>query len=181
MSLLWILSMHIWHWCQNWRRQHQGHYFRSIRTLTEQPRETADVFSRRLLFRKTTINTRRCLVLFLSWNITWTLLVGLEHVHGNILPVNWPCLWIGQDIRCSVHWSSHGIMGRRFPNGGLLRYRKWVPQPVGDVNKQGSWDSPPIGGELDSDNNNISQLLRDTFSVSQQPPIWEPPSHYSTS
>ena len=30
-----------------------------------------------------------------------------------------------------------------------------------------------------SDNNDISQLLRDSFSVSQQPPIWEPPSHYS--
>ena len=25
----------------------------------------------------------------------------------------------------------------------------------------------------------ISQLLRDSFSVSQQPPIWEPPTHYS--
>ena len=25
----------------------------------------------------------------------------------------------------------------------------------------------------------IAQLLRDSFSVSQQPPIWEPPSHYS--
>merc|ERR1712214_68549 len=25
----------------------------------------------------------------------------------------------------------------------------------------------------------ISQLLRDFFTVSQQPPIWEPPSHYS--
>ena len=25
----------------------------------------------------------------------------------------------------------------------------------------------------------MSQLLRDSFSVSQQPPIWEPPSHYS--
>ena len=30
-----------------------------------------------------------------------------------------------------------------------------------------------------SDNNNVSQLLRDSFSVSQQPPIWEPPVHYS--
>ena len=30
-----------------------------------------------------------------------------------------------------------------------------------------------------NDNNNISQLFRDSFSVSQQPPIWEPPSHYS--
>ena len=27
----------------------------------------------------------------------------------------------------------------------------------------------------------ISQLLRDSFSVSQQPPNWEPPSHYSMS
>ena len=27
----------------------------------------------------------------------------------------------------------------------------------------------------------ISQLLRDSFSVYQQPPIWEPPSHYSMS
>ena len=25
----------------------------------------------------------------------------------------------------------------------------------------------------------ISQLLKNSFSVSQQPPIWEPPSHYS--
>ena len=25
----------------------------------------------------------------------------------------------------------------------------------------------------------VSQLLRDSFSVSQKPPIWEPPSHYS--
>ena len=31
------------------------------------------------------------------------------------------------------------------------------------------------------DNNNIFQLLGDSFSVSQQPPIWEPPSHYSMS
>ena len=30
-----------------------------------------------------------------------------------------------------------------------------------------------------SDNNNISQLLGDSFSVSQKPPIWEPPSDYS--
>ena len=29
--------------------------------------------------------------------------------------------------------SFHGIMGRRFPDGGLLRCRKWVPQQLGDV------------------------------------------------
>ena len=36
-------------------------------------------------------------------------------------------------------------MGRRFTDGGLLRYRKWVPQQLGDVNKQGSRDSRPMG------------------------------------
>ena len=39
----------------------------------------------------------------------------------------------------------HGIMGRRFPDGGLLRYRKGVPQQLGDVNKQWSRDSQPMG------------------------------------
>ena len=29
--------------------------------------------------------------------------------------------------------SYHGKMGRRFPDGGLLRYRKRVPQQLGDV------------------------------------------------
>ena len=28
---------------------------------------------------------------------------------------------------------THEIMGRRFPDGGLLRYRKWVTQQLGDV------------------------------------------------
>ena len=37
----------------------------------------------------------------------------------------------------------HG-MGRRFPDGGLLRYIKWVPQQLGDVNKRGSGDSRPM-------------------------------------
>ena len=36
-------------------------------------------------------------------------------------------------------------MGRRIPAGGLLRYRKRVLQQLGDVNKQGSGDSWPIG------------------------------------
>ena len=30
-----------------------------------------------------------------------------------------------------------------------------------------------------SDNNNISLFLGDSFSVSQQPPSWDPCSHYS--
>ena len=37
----------------------------------------------------------------------------------------------------------HGIMGRRFPDGGLLRYRKWVPQQLGDGIVV--TNSPPIG------------------------------------
>ena len=39
-------------------------------------------------------------------------------------------------------------MGRRFPDGELLIYRKWVPQQLGDVIKQGSGDSRPIGFAL---------------------------------
>ena len=35
------------------------------------------------------------------------------------------------------------------------------------------------GRRVSDNNNNISQLLRDSFSVSQQPSIWEPPSHYA--
>ena len=34
-------------------------------------------------------------------------------------------------------------MGRRFPDGGLLRYRKGVPQQLGDVIVV--TNSPPIG------------------------------------
>ena len=38
---------------------------------------------------------------------------------------------------------SHGIMGRRFPDGGMLRYRKLVAQQLGDVIVV--TNSPPIG------------------------------------
>ena len=37
----------------------------------------------------------------------------------------------------------HGIMGTGIPAGGLLRYRKWVPQQLGDVIVVAN--SPPIG------------------------------------
>ena len=36
-------------------------------------------------------------------------------------------------MRMRNEYSTHGIMGRRFPDGGLLRYRKLVPQQLGDV------------------------------------------------
>ena len=51
-------------------------------------------------------------------------------------------LWIGKQGNFQL---GCGIMGRRFPDEGLLRYRKWVPQQLGDVNKQESGDSRPIG------------------------------------
>ena len=54
---------------------------------------------------------------------------------------------------------SHGIMGRRFPDGGLLRYRKLVPQQMGDVNKQESGDSQPMGVRHGSTAANHMDLL----------------------
>ena len=45
----------------------------------------------------------------------------------------------------------------------------------------GQLRSHETNGRRVSDNNNISQLLRDSLSVSQQPPIWDTPSHYSMS
>ena len=56
---------------------------------------------------------------------------------------NWWCnTWTVPDYPES---NNHGIMGRRFPDGGLLRYRKWVPQQLEDINKQESGDSWPMG------------------------------------
>ena len=57
-------------------------------------------------------------------------------------PQHWMRGWAG---KYCWHWHRHGIMGRRFPDVGLLRYRKWVPQQLWDVNKQRSGDSRPIG------------------------------------
>ena len=48
----------------------------------------------------------------------------------------------------------HGIMGRR-----LLRYRKWVPQQLGDVIKQGSGDSRPMGARHGGTAANHTDLL----------------------
>ena len=51
-----------------------------------------------------------------------------------------PLPYVGQILGHSQA-RRHGIMGRRFPDGGLLRYRKWVPQQLGDVVS----NSPLIG------------------------------------
>ena len=82
----------------------------------------------------------------------------------------------------------HGIMGRRFPDGGLLRYRKWVPQQLGDVNKQESGDSRPMGAWHGDTAANHTDLLSGcgrtcVFAVQAWSNMWdlisEPPSHYS--
>ena len=82
----------------------------------------------------------------------------------------------------------HGIMGRRFPDGGLLRYRKWVPQQLGDVNKQESGDSRPMGARHGDTAANHTDLLSGcgrtyVFGVQAWSNLWdlisEPPSHYS--
>ena len=82
----------------------------------------------------------------------------------------------------------HGIMGTPMPN----KFSYLQPRPDGKYTTYDhaqmantwwlvSWDLMrcETNRRRVSDNNNISQLLRDAFSVSQQPPIWEPPSHYS--
>ena len=64
-------------------------------------------------------------------------------------------------------------MGRRFPDGGLLRYRKLVPQQLGDVIKQGSGDSRPMGvrhGDTVANHTDLLYLLSG---------CGRPPSHYS--
>ena len=49
----------------------------------------------------------------------------------------------GVILRVSKESKGHGIMGTGIPAGGLLRYRKWVPQQLGDVIVVAN--SPPIG------------------------------------
>ena len=63
---------------------------------------------------------------------------------------------------------SHGIMGRRFPDRGLLRYRKWVPQQLGDFIIQGSGDSQPMGarhGDTAANHNSTHFLLWSTGAL----------------
>ena len=84
--------------------------------------------------------------------------------------------------------NNHGIMGRRFPDGGLLRYRKWVPQQLGDVNKQWSGDSRPIGarhGDTAANHTDLQSGCGQTcvFAVRVWSNLWEliwlRTSHYS--
>ena len=79
-------------------------------------------------------------------------------------------------------------MGRRFPDGGSLRYRKWVPQQLGDVNKQESGDSRPMGArhsDTAANHTNLQSRCGRTcvFAVQAWSNLWdlilEPPSHYS--
>ena len=100
---------------------------------------------------------------------------------------SWPQLW-EHLCSCSHLMSRHGIMGRRFPDGGLLRYRKWVPQQLGDVNKQWSGDSRPMGarhGDTAANHTDLQSGCGRTcvFAVRVWSNLWEliwlRTSHYS--
>ena len=73
------------------------------------------------------------------------LIVILRTFGGNFpsRPLDFTLFWGGPHIEWEPSRVAHGIMGRRFPDGGLLRYRKSVPQQLGDVIVV--TNSPPIG------------------------------------
>ena len=82
----------------------------------------------------------------------------------------------------------HGIMGRRFPDGGLLRYRKWVPKQLRDVNIQWSGDSQPMGarhGDTAANHTDLQSGCGQTcvFAVRVWSNLWDliwlRTSHYS--
>ena len=56
---------------------------------------------------------------------------SLSLVTGSWTTRRWRCSpypWLRLMYARRKHRFSHGIMGRRLPDGGLLRYRKWDPQ-----------------------------------------------------
>jgi len=78
--------------------------------------------------------------------------------------------------------------GKEVPRWGLLRYRKWVPQQLGEVNKQKSEDSRPMGvrhGYTAANHTDLQSGCGQTcvFAVQAWSNLWElisePPSHYS--
>ena len=80
-------------------------------------------------------------------------------------------------------------MGRKLTNGGLLRYRKWVPQQLEDVIKQGSGDSRPMGARHGNTAANHTDLQSGcgrtcVFAVRVWSNLWKliwlRISHYST-
>ena len=58
-------------------------------------------------------------------------------------------------------------MGRRFPDGGLLRYRKLVPQQLGDVIVVVT-NSPPIGHMISQLTNHQVEIVLDVQAWSEK-------------
>ena len=114
---------------------------------------------------------------------------GFRSPLGQKMPWFWPKTIIFHFSKIYIFGCfKHGIMGRRFPDGGLLRYRKWVPQQLGDVNKQGSGDSQPIGARHGNTAANHTDLQSGcgrlcVFAVRVQSNLWDlirlRTSHYS--
>ena len=65
----------------------------------------------------------------------------------------------------TVPWN-HGRMGRRFPDRGLLRYRKRVPQQLGDVIVV--TNSPPIGHMRSQLTNHQVGIILDVHAWSEK-------------
>ena len=85
----------------------------------------------------------------------------------------------GLDVRV---WNN----GKEVPRWGLLRYRKWVPQQLGDVDKQGSGDSRPMGarhGDTAANHTQPGCGWVCIFAVRGWSNLWDPiwlrTSHYS--
>ena len=97
----------------------------------------------------------------------------------------------GRHTEARLKWfkcPDHGIMGTGIPDGGLLRYRKWVPQQLGDVNIQWSGDSRPMGarhGDTAANHTDLQSGCGRTcvFAVRVWSNLWEliwlRTSHYS--
>ena len=94
-----------------------------------------------LHFRVSPLATKLCTFLPVQWVPTQQQAAVSKVNIASVPLLSIKIIWMRG---CSLH-NGHGRMGRRFTDGGLLRYRKWIPQQLGDVIKQGSGDSRPMG------------------------------------
>ena len=99
----------------------------------------------------TPLHTVQCctLLLFIFQNVNILTDKSASHCHWSTFIIflfninNHFPLDLQISVSCHYDQCGHGIMGRRFPDGWLLRYRKWVPQQLGYVIVV--TNSPPIG------------------------------------
>ena len=86
------------------------------------------------------VTTRQNISCGLRFRLTKT--QGIINVSPVAETLDWRRRLPGNHSQCNIYLT-HGIMGTGIPAEGLLRYRKWVPQQLGDVIVVAN--SPPIG------------------------------------